>query len=134
MIDAMIGGILIGVASSMLLLLNGKLAGISGILEVIVTKPGMEHVWKYLFLLGLLAGGYFLRLLHPGSFDYEIDFTVLEAVIGGFLVGFGARLGSGCTSGHGVCGLPRLSLRSLVAVACFMLSGMLTVFLKGVFS
>jgi uncharacterized protein len=134
MIEAIIGGILIGAASSMLLLLNGKLAGVSGILEVAVTRPSMDHTWKYLFLLGLLGGGYIFSLIHPSSFDYEINLTYLEAIAGGFLVGFGARLGSGCTSGHGVCGLPRLSLRSLVAVVCFMSSGIITVFLRGNFS
>lgn len=128
----LLGGILIGVSSSIILLFLGRITGISGILasSVFDFSKGIES-WKIFFIAGLIAGGVVLKITSPEFFDYEIPGSSLLVVVAGLLVGFGTRLGSGCTSGHGVCGLPRLSLRSLVATLTFMGVGILTVYVKG---
>jgi len=120
--SSLLGGALIGASASMLLLLNGRVAGISGIVGGLVRpKPG-ETSWRALFVAGLLAGGLLLNVLLPASFGAVAVSTPL-VVAAGLLVGFGTRLGSGCTSGHGVCGLGRLSVRSLAATLTFMVTG-----------
>lgn len=120
------GGILIGLASMGLLATLGRVAGISGIAWGALAGP--DRNWRLLFLVGLIAGS---ALAHTG-FDKPIpaapDAPLALAVIAGLLVGFGTRMGSGCTSGHGVCGIGRLSVRSLVATLTFMTSGLVTVF------
>lgn len=125
----MLGGMLIGLSASAMLLLNGRVAGISGILAGVL-KPGSgETLWRCCFLGGLLAGGLLLRFTLPRAFDFGIvrPFPVLIAA--GLLVGLGTRLGSGCTSGHGVCGISRLSLRSLIATMTFIAVGASVVFM-----
>lgn len=97
--NAVLGGIVIGISSSLLLLFLGKISGVSGIIKQILENPSQEHYWKYTFLLGLVFGSFSMSLIYPNLFKYDINLTVFEAVIGGFMVGFGTLMGSGCTSG-----------------------------------
>ncbi|WP_437680125.1 YeeE/YedE family protein [Sorangium sp. So ce131] len=130
----LLGGALIGLSASLLLLFNGRIAGISGILGgLLVRKPG-DAAWRAAFLAGLLLGGLALVAVHPGAFFAGAGAaggvggrTLGLVAAAGLLVGYGARLGSGCTSGHGVCGLSRLSVRSLAATATFMATAAVTV-------
>ena len=125
--SASLGGILIGLSASLLLWTNGRIAGISGIVADAVVPAANENAWRWLFLLGLLTGtAAWFTLVDPGfSVRSGNPWLLLSA---GFLVGVGTRMGSGCTSGHGVCGIGRLSLRSLIATLIFMGFGLLTVF------
>lgn len=123
-----IGGALIGLASIGLLLFNGRIAGISGIFGGVLGRISADALWKVAFVVGLLAGGLVLRLVLPQAFDSTLVRSLPAVLVAGFLVGFGTRLGSGCTSGHGVCGLSRFSPRSLVAVLTFMAAGVAMVF------
>src|SRR5271165_4712566 len=122
-ISALIGGVLIGVSASAMLLIDGKITGISGILAGVLRPVRGDTVWKTCFLAGLLAGGFALRIVYPGAFDFGVVRPYGMLAIAGLLVGFGTRLGNGCTSGHGVCGVSRLSPRSIVATATFIVSG-----------
>lgn len=119
------GGLLIGLAAAVLLLFNGRIAGISGIVGGLL--QGSDRAWRVAFVLGLLLAPTAWQLLAPLPAGSVTDSPLL-LIAAGLLVGFGSRLGSGCTSGHGVCGLSRLSLRSLVATLCFMGAAMVTVF------
>ncbi len=123
------GGILIGLAALLLFLMNGKIAGISGIAGGLLKPRQGDRGWRVLFILGMVLGGLLTPLLLGRELNIEINSTFAMLLIGGFLVGLGTRIGSGCTSGHGVCGIARLSLRSIVATLLFMLSAMLTVFI-----
>lgn len=126
-LPSLAGGLLIGLATSLLLLFNGQVAGVSGILGgAVAPKPG-EGAWRLWFLGGLVVGGLALRLLRPEVFAAAPGVSPAGAVVAGLLVGFGTRLGSGCTSGHGVCGLSRFSTRLLAATLTFMAGGALTV-------
>lgn len=125
------GGIIIGLSSSLILLGLGKVTGISGILANSMFGLSFDHSWRYSFIGGLLFGGFIMKSFFPELFVYNFEISSPVVILGGLLVGFGTRLGSGCTSGHGVCGLPRKSLRSIVATMVFILFGILTVFLKG---
>ena len=122
---------LIGLASVWLLAANGRIAGVSGILHGLVgqmsASPPGERAWRAAFVAGLVAAG-FVWIFFVNPNPIRQGFGLGWAALGGFLVGFGTQLGGGCTSGHGVCGLGRLSLRSLVAVAVFMLAGMVSVY------
>ena len=123
-LSALIGGALIGLAATLLLRLNGRIAGISGILENSIFEPkDKSSLWKIIFIAGLLIGGLLLKFFAPGLLVSTLDQPFWFPVLGGLLVGFGTRLGSGCTSGHGVCGISRLSVRSIIATISFMLSG-----------
>ena len=125
-INALPGGVLIG-SATILLAFNGRIAGISGLFNNIIGF-GSDRVWSFLFLVGMLGGGaIYTYILMPGSIP-QAEFTPWLMLIGGLLVGFGTRMGNGCTSGHGVCGLGRLSWRSLVAVITFLGTAMITVF------
>ncbi len=124
---ALAGGALIGVSASMLLLLNGRVAGISGIVGGLMRPRSDETSWRATFVAGLLAGGLALLVFRPSSFA-AAPVSIPVAVIAGLLVGFGTRIGRGCTSGHGVCGLSRLSGRSLAATITFVATGAMTVF------
>jgi uncharacterized protein len=126
---ALIGGILIGLSASAMLLLEGKIAGISGIFAGVLIPATGAIAWKASFVAGLLAGGVLLRIVLPSAFDFGIIRPYSTLASAGLLVGFGTRLGNGCTSGHGVCGISRLSPRSMVATMSFIASGVLTVFL-----
>jgi uncharacterized protein len=121
------GGLLIGTAAAMLLLLNGRVAGISGILGGLLRPQAGDTGWRVAFMLGLVAAPLLYQLVAPLP-RVQIDAGTAGLVVAGLLVGMGTRYGSGCTSGHGVCGLSRLSLRSLVATAAFMVAGFVTVF------
>jgi hypothetical protein len=124
----LLGGVLIGLATAALLLFNGRIAGISGIVGGLLKPVAEEWSWRAWFLAGLLVGGFLVYAVAPGAFAIEVHRSWPVLVLGGVLVGFGARLGSGCTSGHGVCGLSRLSARSWVATAVFTATGALTVY------
>lgn len=120
------GGILIGVAVAILLLMNGRVAGISGILGGLLRPTRSEVGWRIAMLLGLILAPLVYRLFAPLP-PIRIDADILVLIVAGVLVGAGTRYGSGCTSGHGVCGLSRLSPRSLVATLAFMFGGFATV-------
>ncbi len=125
-IPSLFGGILIGIASAMMLLCVGRIAGISGILFGFLNVKRGDTLWRGMFLAGLLAGGLLFALFYPHVFQFHVDRSMSAIVAAGVLVGFGSRLGSGCTSGHGVCGIGRLAPRSLVAVPIFMAVGAAT--------
>jgi hypothetical protein len=130
-LTALAGGVLIGLAAALLLLFHGRVAGISGILGDALRAPtaGGEAVFRLAFLAGLLGAGLALRFVYPAAFGAAAAAVPLPFVIvAGLLVGYGTRLGNGCTSGHGVCGISRLSTRSLAATATFMAAGGATVF------
>lgn len=130
-VSALLGGSLIGLAAAVLLWLNGRIAGISGILNGVLTRrrePG-ETAWRALFVIGLVLGASFYVMLNPTGYAPRTGFPPALLILGGFLVGFGTRMGGGCTSGHGVCGLARLSFRSVIATTVFVLAGMATVFI-----
>ena len=127
-IPALIGGALIGLSASLLLLTHGKVAGISGIYAGVLRSDTPDRGMRVAFLGGLIAAGVALRLLAPSLFASAWSPSLPLAVAGGLIVGVGTRLGSGCTSGHGVCGLSRLSVRSLIATGTFMAMGFATVF------
>jgi len=122
------GGILIGASAAMFLLLNGRIAGISGILGGLLRPKAGDAGWRVAFVLGLVASPLVYQLVMPLP-SVQIDAGTALLVVAGLLVGVGTRYGSGCTSGHGVCGLSRLSPRSMVATAAFMCAGFLTVFI-----
>ncbi len=124
------GGILLGIASAVFILVNGRILGISGILGGLLAPKTGDVGWRIAFVLGMLAAPMTLSLLTPDDFlsAPRIDADYVMIVIAGLLVGYGTRLGSGCTSGHGVCGLSRLSPRSMVATGIFMAAGFAIVF------
>ena len=126
-IYALIGGAIIGLSTTIMLYFNGKITGISGILGSALSTPKKDHFWRYSFLIGLVLGSFLVALINPSLFTYTVKMKTHHAIAGGLLVGLGTRIGSGCTSGHGVCGLARLSVRSLVATLTFMGFGILTV-------
>ena len=127
-ISALVGGALIGLAAALLWWLLGRVAGVSNILGGVVLTPGDDSGWRIAFLAGLLAAGLGAVVLVPGAVHFELEAGAAQLAVAGLLVGFGTQLGSGCTSGHGVCGIGRLSVRSIVATVCYMATGMLTVF------
>ncbi|MCL2160721.1 MAG: YeeE/YedE family protein [Betaproteobacteria bacterium] len=123
--QSLAGGMLIGLAATMLILLNGQIAGISGIVGRLFNAG--RDTWRWAFVFGLLLSPYLYRFFSPlPVVQFELHWLVY--VVAGFVVGLGSRLGSGCTSGHGVCGLSRLSKRSLVATLVFMGAGFATVY------
>ncbi|GAW85562.1 conserved hypothetical protein [Bathymodiolus platifrons methanotrophic gill symbiont] len=128
-VSALLGGALIGLSASLLLLLNGRMAGISGIMNGLFGAPKKEWIWRGLFLLGLVLGAAIFQLLSNDSLQLRQGYPLLLIVLGGFLVGVGTRMGSGCTSGHGICGIASFSIRSITATVTFMLMGMVTVFI-----
>jgi len=119
---------LIGIAVSLLLLLNGKVLGVSGILGELFNHPLSKNYWRLFFVLGLLISPLIYNIFYPIPI-IEITSNKLLIIVGGSLVGFGSRLGSGCTSGHGVCGVARLSVRSFIATMTFIFFGFVTVYL-----
>lgn len=128
-ISALLGGALIGGSAVLLMFSIGRIAGISGIVAGAAMEKGWERNWRLLFVVGLFVGAA-LVALSTGALANSVPVaSTTMMVIGGIVVGFGARLGSGCTSGHGVCGISRLSARSIVATGTFMASGMVTVFI-----
>jgi uncharacterized membrane protein YedE/YeeE len=127
-IASLIGGMLIGLSASLLLLCDGKIAGISGIVAGMLNPKKNDTWWRIVFAVGLLTGGLLLALLAPHTLAIAITRSPAALILAGLLVGFGTRLANGCTSGHGVCGLSRGSKRSLIATAAFMATGAATVY------
>jgi uncharacterized membrane protein YedE/YeeE len=123
----LIGGAVIGLAASLFLLAHGRVCGISGLFGGLVRRSADVHDLRIAFIVGLLFGGVLLRLFYPRAFEVSQPFPLL-AVPAGLLVGFGTQLANGCTSGHGICGISRLSRRSLVATGTFMLTAIATAF------
>ena len=126
-VASLLGGALIGLAAALLMLFNGRIAGISGIVAGLLRPVRSEWAWRLAFVLGIIASPWLYQCIAtlPAT-TLDADWPTL--VLAGLLVGVGTRYGSGCTSGHGVCGLARLSPRSLAATLAFMLSGFVTVF------
>ena len=125
-IMATIGGALIGLAASLLLVSIGRVAGISGILGELLNPNATAKQWRVLFLFGLFFAGSLGAAFMPEQIQIPKDHSLVALVAAGLLVGFGTRMGNGCTSGHGICGLSRFSRRSFVAVLTFMASGFIT--------
>jgi uncharacterized membrane protein YedE/YeeE len=127
-ITALLGGMLIGISATLLLAFNGRIAGISGMVNGAITFAASE-AWRWLFIVGMIVGAALYEYGFAPQPTPTSTFAPFAMIIGGFLVGFGTRMGNGCTSGHGVCGLGRLSGRSLVAVLTFLATAFITVFL-----
>lgn len=127
-VSAFTGGLLIGLSATLLLFLNGRIAGISGMLGGLISTAGFERYWRVAFLVGIVLGAYVFSLFRPDMIDLRANYPVWLLALGGFLVGFGTRMGNGCTSGHAICGIARFSVRSIVATLTFMLTGFVTVY------
>lgn len=125
---ALAGGVLIGLSATLLLWLNGRVAGVSGILNGVLFPRSRDVAWRAAFLLGLVVAAGLYMTLVPGAPQPRVDFPRAGLIFAGLLVGFGTRMGNGCTSGHGVCGIGRLSVRSITAVATFMATAIVTTF------
>ena len=128
-IASLCGGLLIGLSASLLLLSDGKIAGISGIVGGLLSPVKNDTAWRVLFIVGLLAGGLLFQLFSPGVFTIGISRSTGALIVAGLCVGFGTRLGNGCTSGHGVCGISRFSPRSLISTITFIVTGAITVYI-----
>jgi uncharacterized protein len=126
---ALLGGALIGLSAVLLFRFNGRIAGISSIMSGLLTTAGSHRHWRIAFLAGLMLGAAIWQAVTPFALSFRQDYPIWLIIGGGFLVGVGTRLGSGCTSGHGICGIALLSSRSIVATLTFMSTGLLTVFL-----
>jgi hypothetical protein len=129
-VASLVGGALIGLAASLLLLTHGKVAGISGIYGGLLRHGTSDRAFRLAFTAGLLFAGLVVRIFFPGAFQTSWSAALPVALAAGVLVGFGTQLGNGCTSGHGVCGISRLSIRSFVATVTFMAAGIGTVFVS----
>lgn len=128
-INALMGGVLIGISVSLMLFWNGRVTGISGIINGAMSPVKGDTLWRVLFIAGLFLGGLLMGQMSPQVFENSTSKDLVTTVIAGLLVGFGTILGSGCTSGHGVCGISRMSPRSLVATIVFMIAGVAAVFI-----
>ena len=126
--SSLTGGLLIGAAAAILLLFNGRIAGVSGILGGLLRPMAGDIGWRMAFVLGLVGAPLVYGFATPLPFVH-VDADTTTLIVAGLLVGVGTRYGSGCTSGHGVCGLSRLSPRSMAATAAFMIAGFVTVFI-----
>lgn len=124
---ALFGGLLIGLSAAVLMLGNGRIFGISGIIGGLFNPQKGDVLWRVLIIGGLILGAFVAKNI-LGTPDLFTTRTTFWLIIGGFLMGFGSRLGSGCTSGHGVCGISRFSMRSILATMTFMATGMIAVF------
>lgn len=127
MVNALIGGALIGLAVTLMLLFNGRVTGISGIIGGALKPQAKDFSWRLSFVAGLVAGGFVFRLTAPETLIPQTATTYVDYAVAGALVGFGTLLGNGCTSGHGVCGISRLSVRSILATMTFIAFGVLSV-------
>jgi hypothetical protein len=128
-VSGLVGGLLIGAAATLLLAGIGRIAGVSGIAGGLLRRSPGDAAWRLLFLLGLVAGGGLYALVSGAPLAIRIDVGASLLIVAGALVGFGTRLGGGCTSGHGVCGIARLSARSIAATATFIGAAMATTFI-----
>ncbi len=127
---SLIGGMLLGVSATLLLLLNGKVAGISGILSGLLKAEKSDFSWRLIFVFGMVAGGLFGVVALGAHVPTETEQPTWLIALAGLLVGVGTKLGNGCTSGHGICGVGRLSKRSIIATCVFMLAAALVVFVR----
>lgn len=127
-IESLSGGVLIGLASAILLFFTGRIAGISGIFGGILQAKHGETQWRVVFVAGLLVGGLLVNFFRPDMLQFQMDRTNFGIIAAGLLVGIGARMGNGCTSGHGVCGIGRLAPRSMMAVVIFMTAAAATAY------
>lgn len=125
-IESLIGGALIGLAATVYLLFSGRIAGVSGIFFGVIKPRAGDFVWRLMFVVGLLAAGVIASVFVDEPFVYHSGRSMAVIALAGLFVGFGTRLGSGCTSGHGVCGLSRMSPRSLAATLTFIAVGVVT--------
>ncbi|HHF2921747.1 TPA: YeeE/YedE family protein [Vibrio alginolyticus] len=123
----LLGGIIVGVSAITLMLFTGKTAGISGILNGAVESA--DRVWRIVFLIAMVLGGLFAVYVLGGHVPDQYSGSLILVIVAGLLVGVGTRIGNGCTSGHGICGIGRFSIRSVVATCTFMATAMLTVLL-----
>jgi len=130
-IPALIGGIVIGLAVVLFFYSTGRLAGVSGIANNVLTKNTNRRT-NLLFLIGLISGPIFYQLFISSDVPYLINNNTLILIIGGLLVGIGTQIGMGCTSGHGVCGISRFSVRSIIATISFIFSGVIVVYLMNI--
>ncbi|EGR2917639.1 YeeE/YedE family protein [Vibrio parahaemolyticus] len=128
--ESLFGGILLGISATILLLVNGKIAGISGIMNGIMSPKKGDYSWRLLFAVGMIAGGLISILMLGVVVPSTANLSLGMVIAAGLLVGIGTRLGNGCTSGHGICGMGRLSKRSIVATCVFMAVAGLTVFVR----
>lgn len=128
-IASTLGGLMIGVAAAGLLMFHGRIAGISGIAGGIFRRQEGDIGWRVMFLVGLFAAGVVWSFFAPDDYAFAIERSTPALVVAGLAVGVGTQLGSGCTSGHGVCGIGRLSKRSIVATLTFMATAAITVFI-----
>lgn len=129
-LNAILGGLLIGAAASVLVYFLGRIMGVSGILAQALSSVNVsENAWRWVFVGGTLAGALLVHHVFAVPVPDNANSGLVTAIAAGLLVGFGVNLGSGCTSGHGICGMARLSTRSIVATGCFMAAGILTVFI-----
>lgn len=124
---SLLGGAIIGVAITLMLLFNGRVTGISGIIASSLSKPSKEGLWRWMFLSGMIAGGFLMHRLQPDFFINLSGRGLAAVATAGILVGYGTVMGSGCTSGHGVCGISRFSVRSVMATITFMFFGFIAV-------
>ncbi|MBL4743337.1 MAG: YeeE/YedE family protein [Cycloclasticus sp.] len=132
--SALAGGILIGISASILMYLNGRVAGISGIVSGIFNNPSrQEKLWRLAFVVGLVGGAFVYAYFFPVVVAPREYMTTALLVVGGLIVGVGTAMGGGCTSGHGVCGISRFSLRSITATMTFLASGIVTVYFVKMF-
>ncbi|MBE4000401.1 YeeE/YedE family protein [Vibrio parahaemolyticus] len=128
--ESLFGGILLGISATILLLVNGKVAGISGIMNGIMSPKKGDYSWRLLFAVGMIAGGLISVLMLGVAVPSTANLSLGMVIAAGLLIGIGTRLGNGCTSGHGICGMGRLSKRSIVATCVFMAVAGLTVFVR----
>jgi uncharacterized membrane protein YedE/YeeE len=128
-IPSLFGGMILGVAAALYVLLHGRILGISGIVSGLLHPKKGDWSWRLAFVLGLLTSSFLAALFFGILPVIEVDAGWLTVIVAGLLVGFGVQYGSGCTSGHGICGLSRLSPRSLVATLSFMSAGFMVVFI-----
>ncbi|ENK1253801.1 YeeE/YedE family protein [Vibrio vulnificus] len=128
--ESLAGGILLGISAFTMLLVNGKVAGISGILTGLLTPKSRDFAWRLMFVVGMVSGGVLAVTFGAASASVALPTSGVLIAAAGLLVGIGTRLGNGCTSGHGICGIGRLSKRSIVATAIFMAVAAMTVFVR----
>lgn len=124
---SLLGGIILGLASALMLILFGRIMGISGIIGTALERPKNDTLWRLVFIAGLISSAVIFSPFVDIARTVPTETNVWVVALAGLLVGYGTRLGSGCTSGHGICGISRLSVRSLVATGIFMASGIMTV-------
>lgn len=128
--SSLLGGMLLGITAIMFLLINGKIAGISGITAGIFTRKNQDLAWRVAFISGLIIAGIIAAKTGIVSENSQTSINPFIAIAAGLLVGIGTKIGNGCTSGHGICGIGRLSIRSIVATVIFMISAIATVFIR----